>query len=194
MELLIRTKKDLDAIKKDQIAEEAKYKFKILMCAGAGCVSSNCFAVKQALENSLKVEWLDDKVKVVETGCVGTCNVGPTAIVLPEGVFYCKLKPQDMVRIVQEHLMKGKIVEDLCYFDSLSNKVQPYLKDIEFFKAQTKIVLRNCGKIGYADLAEYVANDGYYSLEKVLTGMSREAVVAEMKKSGLRGRGGGGFP
>ncbi len=194
MELSIKSKKDLDAIKKVQIAEEQKYKYKVLVCAGAGCVSSNCFAVKQALENSLKVEWLDDKVKVVETGCVGTCNVGPTAIVLPDGVFYCMLKPQDMVKIVQEHLMKGKIVEDLCYFDNLSGKIQPYLKDIEFFKAQTKIVLRNCGKIGYADLGEYVENDGYYALEKVLTSMDRKEVIDEIKKSGLRGRGGGGFP
>lgn len=190
----IATKKDLDEIKRNRIAEEQKYRYKILVCAGAGCVSSGCFAVKQALENSLKVEWLDDKVKVVETGCVGTCNVGPTAIVLPDGVFYCKLRPQDMARIVQEHLMKGKIVEDLCYFDSLSGRVQPYLRDIEFFKAQTKIVLRNCGRIGYADMAEYIENDGYYALEKALAGMSREAVVAEIKKSGLRGRGGGGFP
>ncbi len=194
MELSIRTKKNLDEIKKNYLAEEQKYKFKILVCAGAGCVSSGCFEVKQALENSLKVEWLDDKVKVVETGCVGTCNVGPTAIVLPDGVFYCKLRPQDMARIVQEHLMKGKIVEDLCYFDSLSGKVQPYLKDIEFFKAQTKIVLRNCGRIGFADLPEYIAEGGYYALEKALNTMSREAVVAEVKKSGLRGRGGGGFP
>ena len=194
MELSIKSKKDLDNIKKAQIAEEQKYKHKILVCAGAGCVSSNCFEVKQALENSLKVEWLDDKVKVVETGCVGTCNVGPTAIVLPEGVFYCKLRPQDMIRIVQEHLMKGKIVEELCYFDSVTGKVTPHLKDIGFFNAQTKIVLRNCGKIGYADLGEYVANDGYYALEKVLTTMDRKAVIDEIKKSGLRGRGGGGFP
>ncbi len=194
MELSIKSKKDLDQIKEKQVKEEKQYQFKILVCAGAGCVSSGCFEVKQALENSLKVEWLDDKVKVIGTGCVGTCNVGPTAIVLPDGVFYCKLKPQDMIRIVQEHLMKGNIVEDLCYTDAVTGKVTPYLKDIDFFNAQTKIVLRNCGKIDYADLAEYVANDGYYALEKALDTMSREDVIDEIKKSGLRGRGGGGFP
>lgn len=185
---------ELEVIKAKAIQKGHRYKNVIMVCSGAGCISSECHAVKDALVNSLKEYKLDDKVKVTETGCMGTCDIGPVMLVQPEGVFYTKLKPEDMPSIVSSHIILGEIKTEKTYKDKKTGQYIPYLKDIDFFKNQVKIALRNCGSIDYASLEDYVAHDGYFAIAKALTQLSSEEVVEEVRKSGLRGRGGAGFP
>lgn len=166
----------------------------VLVCAGAACVSSGCREIRDAIVNKVQEYKLQGEVKIIETGCVGSCDLGPLALIYPEGVFYQKLKPQDADEIVREHLLKGRIVERLLYREPGTAETIPALKEIDFFKNQTKIVLRNCGVIDPRNIEEYIARDGYQALAKALTSMSREEVIDEVVKSGLRGRGGGGFP
>ena len=166
----------------------------VLVCAGAACVSSGCREIRDAIVAKVMEHGLQEEVKIIETGCVGSCDLGPLALIYPEGVFYQKLKPEDAEDIVTEHLLKGRIVERLLYKEPMTSKVIPSFKEIDFFKNQTKIVLRNCGVIDPQNIAEYIARDGYQALAKVLTSMTREQVIDEVTESGLRGRGGGGFP
>jgi len=166
----------------------------LLVCAGAACVSSGCREIRDAFVIKIREYGLQDEIKVIETGCVGSCDLGPLALVYPEGVFYQKLKPEDAEDIVSEHLLKGRIVERLLYKEPFTSKTVPSLKSIDFFKYQEKIVLRNCGIINPLNIEEYIARDGYMALGKVLTSMTRDEVIDEVLKSGLRGRGGGGFP
>jgi len=193
-ELCLKAVKDLENTKKRFQDHISNYKYKILVCSGAGCISSNCSQVKEALIKALDQFNLQDKVKVTETGCIGSCDLGPVMVVNPEGVFYSKLDPSDIPEIVQSHLVNGKIKTDKTYFDRKTGEYIPYIKDIKFFKDQVKIALNNCGKIDYADLEEYIANDGYFAIAKALSGLTPVNVVDEIKKAGLRGRGGGGFP
>jgi NADH-quinone oxidoreductase subunit F len=193
-ELRIEAGTDLSRIKDEYHEELSKYKYRILLCSGAGCVSSNCQAVKEALLKSLKDSNLTEKVIINETGCIGTCDLGPVMIVMPDQVLYTKLKPADIPAIIYTHLLSDKIKIENTYFDRNINRHVPYLKDIRYFKDQIKIALRNCGIIDYASLESYIAQDGYSAAAKVLQEMPAEAVVAEIKKSGLRGRGGAGFP
>ncbi len=130
----------------------------------------------------------------MKPGCIGSCDLGPLVLIYPEGVLYQKLTPQDAEEIVSEHLLKGRIVERLLYREPVTAKIIPSLKEIDFFKNQVKIVLRNCGVINPQNIDEYIARDGYFALAKSLTAMTREEVIDEVLKSGLRGRGGGGFP
>ncbi len=192
--LLIKTADDLEQIKKQFKNELGNYKFRVLVCSGGGCISANCHAVKDALLTSIKENGLEDKVLVSETGCIGTCNLGPVMAVMPEEVFYTKLTPADIPAIVESHLVGGKIKEDNTYYDVVQRKRVSHLKDIEYFKHQIKIALRNCGSIDYASIKEYIANDGYKAAAKALKEMSRESVIEEVTNSGLRGRGGAGFP
>jgi len=164
------------------------------VCSGAACVSSGCREIRDAFVIKIREQGLQDEVKVIETGCVGSCDLGPLALIYPEGVFYQKLKPEDAEEIVTEHLLKGRMVDRLLYKEPLTAKSIPSLKSIDFFKYQEKIVLRNCGAINPLNIEEYIARDGYMALGKVLTSMTRDEVVEEIVKSGLRGRGGGGFP
>ena len=193
-ELVVRTADDLRNIKARYQQQLKQYQYQILVCSGAGCISSNCQAVRDALVKALEGVNLHERVLVTETGCIGTCDLGPVMVVLPDGVFYTHLKPADIPAIVYSHLVSGKIKIENTYLDKKSGERIPYLKDIDYFKEQIKIALHNCGSIHYASLAEYIARDGYFALAKVLSGMSSQEVVDEMKKSGLRGRGGGGFP
>ncbi len=166
----------------------------VLVCAGAACVSSGCRDIRDAIVNKVMEKNLQDEVKIIETGCIGSCDLGPLALIYPEGVLYQKLKPSDAEEIVTEHLLKGRIVDRLLYREPVTAKSIPSLKEIDFFKNQVKIVLRNCGVINPQNIEEYIARDGYMALAKALTEMSREDVIEEVLKSGLRGRGGGGFP
>ncbi|WP_420828397.1 NADH-ubiquinone oxidoreductase-F iron-sulfur binding region domain-containing protein [Dehalobacterium formicoaceticum] len=172
----------------------SKYKYRVLVCAGGGCVSADCHEVKDALLQSLKENDLEDQVLVSETGCIGTCNLGPVMVVMPEEVFYTRLKPKDIPEIVKSHLVEGNILVNKTYFDMGALKRVPYLNEISFFKKQVKIALRNCGLIDYSSIDEYIANDGYKAVLKVLQEMTQEEVTQEITKSGLRGRGGAGFP
>jgi NADH-quinone oxidoreductase subunit F len=171
-----------------------KNKFTIRVCSGAGCLSSKCHAVKETLLTTLEENNLDQEVAVFETGCIGTCDLGPVMVVSPGEIFYTKLNPGDIPEIVQSHLIEGNIVLERTYFDRRLEKNVPCLKDIGFFKDQVKIALRNCGTIDHSSLSAYIARDGYLALAKAVTAMNPEDVVQEIKKSGLRGRGGGGFP
>lgn len=190
----IRDIKDLEEVKDKFQEESGKYERTLLFCSGSGCVSSNCGEVRDALIQELEAAGLTDKVKLSLTGCIGICDVGPRMTVQPDGVFYCKLKPGDMKKIVKKHLLENEIVEELCYFDREAGKIVPQIREIGFFKGQNKVVLRDCGMINYRSIEEFIYHDGYYGLEKVLSTFSPEDVIAEIKKSGLRGRGGGGFP
>jgi len=185
---------DLEKIKSEFIESEKSYKFIALICSGAGCISSGCSAVKDAFIKELTEYKIADKVKVKLTGCIGSCDVGPSLLLYPDETFYCNLKPKDMQVIVKRHLVKGIVVEDLCYFDKVKNKHITKFSEIDFFNSQQKNVLKNCGMIDVDTLDEYISRDGYLALAKVLQSFTREKVIDEIKKSGLRGRGGGGFP
>lgn len=190
----IKSKEQLDQIAARFLENEKKAKFKLLICAGAGCVSASCHSVKTALIEALAEAEMEDQVIIHETGCIGACHLGPTLLVQPDGILYVKLKPEDMSRIVEQHLVKGRIVKPLCYEDKGKRERVPEIKNIEYFRRQTRLVTSRCGSMPYSSLEAYIAYDGYQALAKTLKNMTREQVIEEMKKSGLRGRGGGGFP
>jgi len=166
----------------------------ILLCAGGSCISSGTDSVRSAFERELTSHGLADEVEVVSTGCMGMCEIGPIAIVYPEGIFYQKVKADDVAELVEEHLLKGRIVERLLYKRATTGELLETINSIDFFKLQKKIALRNCGNIDPEDVREYIAADGYEALGRVLTAMTPAQVVEEIKASGLRGRGGAGFP
>ena len=168
----------------------------VLICGGTGCTSSGSGKIQAALEEQLKAKGLDEEVKIVVTGCFGLCAVGPIMIVYPEGTFYSMVKPEDVPEIVEEHLLKGRPVQRLIYaehHDAIESKVNS-LADTTFYKKQKRVALRNCGMINPEVIDEYIAMDGYQALGKVLTEMTPEQVTQTILDSGLRGRGGGGFP
>ncbi len=166
----------------------------VLVCAGASCVSSGCQAVAEALRTELHRHGLDEEIMLVQTGCIGSCDLGPVIITYPEGVFYQKVKAEDVAEIVENHLLKGRVVERLLNRRAGTGELLPTLEQIDFFANQQKIVLRNCGATDPSRIEEYIAVDGYQALAKVLTSMTPEQVIEEVKVSGLRGRGGAGFP
>ncbi len=166
----------------------------VLVCAGAGCVSSGSQTVATALEEAIAEHGLQEEVRVVRTGCMGSCDLGPVAIVHPEGLFYQKMTPEDAEVVVEEHLLKGRPVKDLLYTPREGEEPALTMDKIPFFALQRKIVLRNCGEIDPGSIDEYIARDGYEALAKALTEMTPQQVVEAVKASGLRGRGGGGFP
>ena len=170
------------------------YRSHVLVCTGTGCVSSGARSVRDRFQATLEEFGLQDEVKVVETGCHGFCEQGPIVIVYPEGVFYCQVQAGDIHEIVEEHLLKGRIVERLLYTERETEVRIPTYGDIDFYKKQHRIVLANCGRINPESITEYIAVNGYEACGKALTEMTPEEVIAVVKKSGLRGRGGAGFP
>ena len=169
------------------------YRAHVLVCAGAGCISSGCKEVERNLLAELESHHLSEEVKVVETGCIGSCDLGPAIVIYPEGVFYQKVKPEDVQLIVEEHLLKGRPVQKLLYKQANGEPVVKY-EEINFFNHQLRIALRNVGLINPEVVEEYIARDGYAALGKVLTEYKPADVVDIVKRSGLRGRGGAGFP
>ncbi len=165
----------------------------IFVCEGTGCVSAKAVEIRQALEKAVK-ELKLDSVKVDFTGCHGFCEQGPIAFVEPEGIFYTHVSVEDVPEIAQSHLRDGQPVERLFYRDPVSTQAVPYYKDINFYKKQQRIILRNCGHINPERIEDYITTGGYQSLRKVLFEMAPEQVIDEVKRSGLRGRGGAGFP
>ncbi len=170
------------------------YRSHVLVCGGTGCTSSNSMKIKQELEAQINKNNLDKEVKVVTTGCFGLCARGPIIVVYPEGAMYYMVQVEDVKEIVEEHLLKGRIVKRLLASDEHIDTETESLDKIDFYKKQVRITLRNCGVINPENIDEYIAYDGYKALAKVLTEMTPEQVIAEIKKSGLRGRGGAGFP
>ena len=167
----------------------------VMVCGGTGCSSSNSGEIIKEFEKQLAEKGLDKEVKVVRTGCFGLCQAGPVVIVYPEGAFYSHMTVENVSRIVDEHLIKGRIVKDLLYKEAVEedNTIKS-LDNVDFYKKQKRIALRNCGVIDPENIEEYIAFDGYKALGKVLTEMTPEEVIDVMLKSGLRGRGGAGFP
>ena len=172
------------------------YRAHVLCCGGTGCTSSGSAQITERFEQKIKEAGLEKEVKVVRTGCFGLCEAGPVVIVYPEGTFYSRVKVEDVDEIVSEHLLKGRHVQHLVYTDHATHEqnANKGLQDINFYKHQKRVALRNCGVIDPENIDEYLAFDGYKALEKALTSMTREQVIDEILKSGLRGRGGGGFP
>ncbi len=172
------------------------YRSHVLICGGTGCSSSGSQKVQDALEKELKANGLEEEVAIVRTGCFGLCENGPVMIVYPEGSFYSRVTPEDVTEIVSEHLLKGRIVQRLLYKDSIDaeNDTIKSLDNTPFYKKQKRVALRNCGIIDPEIIDEYIAYDGYQALGKVLTEMTPEEVIETLKASGLRGRGGAGFP
>ncbi|MBO4501130.1 MAG: NADH-quinone oxidoreductase subunit NuoF [Clostridia bacterium] len=170
----------------------------VLICGGTGCTSSNSPAIAKALEAELKAKGLDEEIKIVHTGCFGLCALGPIMIVYPEGIFYSRVTVEDVPEIVEEHLLKGRPVQRLVYSDPAKNAVHTSditsLSETRFYKSQKRVALRNCGVIDPENIDEYIAMHGYEALGKALTEMTPDDVIKEILDSGLRGRGGGGFP
>ena len=171
----------------------------VLICGGTGCTSSGSTTLRDRLAEELKAKGLEDEIKIVMTGCFGLCALGPIMIVYPEGTFYSRVTSDDIPEIVEEHLMKGRVVERLVYNDTGAAKgeeevVAASLSETMFYKKQHRVALRNCGVINPEDIEEYIAMDGYFALHKVLTEMTPDDVIQTILDSGLRGRGGGGFP
>jgi len=189
---------DLNTVRDEVRAAEEKLtqdaKRRILVCTGGGCLASGSLKVKGALEEQLKSAKLSDKAVVLETGCMGPCAQGPVVLIAPDQVFYQDVKPEDAAEIVGEHIAKGNVVERLVHHGTADGSPKPLQSDIVFFQKQTKVVLRNCGIIDPGRLDHYIARDGYQGLAKAVTAKSPEEVIEEAKKSGLRGRGGAGFP
>lgn len=170
------------------------YRSHVLICTGTGCTSSNSRALIDTLKKELVENGLEKEIQVIETGCFGFCNLGPIMVVYPEGVFYCRVSEADLREVVQEHFVKGRVVQRLLYHEPNSTVKTTEFDEIEFFKHQKRVALSNCGVIDPEKIEEYIARDGYFALAKVLHEMTPAQVIEEIKESGLRGRGGGGFP
>ncbi|MBR3486378.1 MAG: NADH-quinone oxidoreductase subunit NuoF [Clostridia bacterium] len=168
----------------------------VLICGGTGCTSGGSQAIADNLKVELERLGLQDEVQVIRTGCFGLCAMGPIMIVYPEGTYYSRVKPEDVKEIAEEHFLKGRVVERLVHKEMEGQKLEdvPALGDTNFYKTQMRVALRNCGVINPENIDEYIAMDGYAALGKVLTEMTPAEVIDVMKKSGLRGRGGAGFP
>ena len=174
------------------------FRIHALICGGTGCTSSGSAEIQEALHREIAAKGLEDEIKVVQTGCFGLCALGPIMIIYPEGIFYSKVTAEDVPEIVEEHFLKGRPVERLIYKEEENETEEQILNsslsDTQFYKKQLRVALRNCGVINPENIDEYIAMDGYFALAKVLKEMTPEDVIKTILDSGLRGRGGGGFP
>ena len=170
------------------------YRSHVLVCGGTGCTSSHSGELIDALNANIKEKGLEEEIQVVRTGCFGLCALGPIMIVYPEGCFYSEVKVEDIPEIVEEHLLKGRIVKRLLYSETVTENAVKPLNETNFYKKQHRVALRNCGVIDPENIEEYIAYDGYQALAKALTQMTPQDVIQTVIDSGLRGRGGGGFP
>ena len=170
------------------------YRTHLLICSGTGCQASGCREVKKALDKEISGKGLDREIQIIETGCNGFCAQGPLMVVQPENIFYQKLTPEDIPFLVEEHFLKGRPVKKLFYKEPASAESVPGMNDIPFYAKQQLIVLRNRGVIDPESIDEYIARDGYLGVSKALLEMTPTDIIAEVKTSGLRGRGGAGFP
>ena len=194
MERKIKNSAMLAEIKQDYIEKRKSFKRQVLVCGGAGCISSHCGEVQEALKKSLADHQLESEVEILVTGCMGTCAAGPVLLVEPDGIFYTAMNPQKVADLVERHLVHGEVCEEYTFYDTEEERYIPKLDEIPFFKEQVRIALRNCGRMEFASIEAYIARDGYAAAAKALDHLSREEVVEIVKASGLRGRGGAGFP
>jgi NADH-quinone oxidoreductase subunit F len=194
MASIIKGLDDLKAISSQYFENNKKYEHEVLVCAGAGCVSSDCQKVRDAVIYELDALSLRGRVRVYETGCMGTCAVGPVMLILPERIYYTNLTPKTAQRIVKAHIADHVILKEHTFYDHALKEYVPKIDDINFFKEQVRIALRNCGNLEYNSIEAYIAQGGYFACEKALISMTGREVIEEIMISGLRGRGGGGFP
>ncbi|NPV73779.1 MAG: NADH-quinone oxidoreductase subunit NuoF [Pelotomaculum sp.] len=166
----------------------------VMVCSGTACTSADSQILRQALQEEIYKRGLEENIKLFKTGCFGFCQQGPIVMVHPGGVFYCQVRPEDTGELVEAHLVNGRIVERLLFEDKVTGKRTPGIEDIHFFRAQKRIVLRNCGVINPEEIGEYIARDGYFALADVVLNKKPQEVIGTVIKSGLRGRGGAGFP
>ena len=185
---------DLQKIKDEYIAKMSKYEHLAMVCFGTGCVSANCESVRTALVEELEKRGMTDKVAVIERGCMGTCAVGPVVYVLPDETYYTEMTADKIREVVEKHFVGGEPVEEYTFYDTIKRKHMTNIHEVSFFKDQVRIALRNCGLVDVNCINSYISKDGYMALAKCLEKGDRMAVIDELKKSGLRGRGGGGFP
>ncbi|MEL4106041.1 NADH-quinone oxidoreductase subunit NuoF [Oscillospiraceae bacterium WX1] len=191
---IIKNRDELTQLRDTIKSQQSAYKNTIYVCGGAGCVSSHCDEIVKTLTKAVEDSGLSKDIRIVVTGCIGLCAYGPCLVVDPDGVFYGNLTPEKVLAIVDRHLKNGEIAKEFCYYDEDKGEYLPFMKDIGFFSEQVKIALRNCGRVDFASVEDYIANDGYQALAKVIMDMGREKTVQEILDSGLRGRGGAGFP
>lgn len=170
------------------------YRSHVMICRGTGCTSSNSEQIAKNFEEEIKKHGLEKEIVVERTGCFGLCALGPVVIIYPEAAFYSMVKPEDVEEIVKEHLVKGRVVKRLLYAESVDQDRIKSINEVDFYKKQVRVALRNCGVINPENIDEYIAFDGYKALEKVLMTMTPAEAIDTVKKSGLRGRGGAGFP
>lgn len=190
----ISSQKDLEGISKAYNQKLAECRHIFYVCSGAGCISSDCGLVRQAAEQAVQNSGMGRGVMVLETGCMGTCAVGPVMLVMPEAVFYVELTPEKTTEIVNSHLNGEGIIEKYTFYDCSCEKHVPNINDIDFFKSQVKIALRNCGIMEHASIEAYIAREGYLAVAKMLEQNQPQAVIDEVKTAGIGGRGGAGFP
>ncbi len=171
-----------------------KVRTQLMLCSGTGCQANKSIAFHEALQKELELRGLAEEVKIIETGCNGFCAVGPVMLVQPEGIYYQKLTPEIVPHLVEEHFLKGRPVKKLFYVEPASKETIPRMENIPFFAKQMFWVMRNKGAIDPEVIDEYIARDGYFAVAKALKEMTPEEIIAEVKTSGLRGRGGAGFP
>jgi len=190
----LKSLEELKKLQKDFQEDLRKIKRQILVCGGTGCISSGCREVQNTLKEELTNNNLENEVEIVETGCHGFCEKGPIVIVYPEKIFYCEVSAEDIKELVETQFIEGKILERLLYKNPISGENIFYYNDIDFYSKQHKLVLNNCGEINPQNIKDYIVRGGYQALGQVLTERKPQEVIDEVKQSGLRGRGGGGFP
>ena len=195
-----QTKRELVAVRKvvkeqgEKLAAKTGYRKQVLVCGGTGCTSSNSLTIMEELEMLIRTSGMQDDIKIVKTGCFGLCAKGPIVMLYPDHIMYTLVQPEDVNEIFDSHVKNGIPVKRLLAGEQKDGEITNALDSLDFFSRQMRIALRNCGAINPEDIDEYIARDGYLALEKVLTEMEPEDVIDEIKASGLRGRGGGGFP
>ena len=170
------------------------YRSQVLICGGTGCTSSGSRELEKSFKKEFKKHGIEKEIELIVTGCFGLCELGPVVIVYPEGVFYSRVEKEDIPELVEEQFIKGRILKRLVYHEAMDEDKIRSLNEVEFFKKQERVALRNCGVIDPEDIDEYLAFDGYKALEKVLLEMTPDDVISTIKESGLKGRGGAGFP
>ncbi|MBM3212426.1 NADH-quinone oxidoreductase subunit F, partial [Candidatus Poribacteria bacterium] len=184
---------DLESLRNSLIQSYNPDKTRIRICM-TGCRAYGAEEIKDALKVEIEKSGLTDKVELIETGCHGFCAKAPVMAIDPQGIFYQEVKLGDVPDIVSETILKGNVIDRLVYTDPETNERFPKTKDVPFYKKQMKLVLRNCGMIDPKSIMDYIARDGYAAISKALSGMTPEDVISEVKTSGVRGRGGAGFP
>lgn len=185
----IRGIEDLDSVKSRYRDELEKYKYQVRVCGGTGCLSSQCGKVKDTLEELIRDNHLEHQIVVTETGCMGVCAYGPVLLIMPDEILYTELNPDKVAEIFQSHIIEGQVKEEYTFFDMEQDMHIPKIKDINFINHQVRLALKNSGVIDCSSIESYIAHDGYYAVVRVMNGMSNIAVVKEVKKAGLRGRG-----